>query len=87
MDGLRTVRRTFTFRIRNSFVRTQHVYESIPVNYRHQYYRHELILEKLGVKNMELKISPYCTYQTSFRQKSSVTVRNYEFGARVKQRN
>ena len=76
MVGLRTVQYTFTFRIRNSFVR------SIPVNYRHQYYRHELTLEKLGVKNMELKISQYCRYQTYLRQMHNVVVRNYEFRAR-----
>lgn len=81
MVGPRTVQYIFTFRIRNSFVR------SIPVNYRHQYYRHEPALEKLGVKNMGLKISPHSRYQTYFRQIHNVGVQNYEFGARGKQFN
>ena len=81
MVGLRTVQYTFIFRIQNSFV------QSIPVNYRYQYYRHELILEELGVKNMGLKISPHCRYQTYFRQIHSVVVQSYEFRARWKQLN
>jgi hypothetical protein len=32
------------------------VYENIPTNYRHQHYSHELTLDKLDVKNTELKI-------------------------------
>jgi hypothetical protein len=60
---------------------------NIPINYRHQYYRHELTLKKDGVKNVKLITSPYCRYQTSFCQKRNVIARNYEFRARETQLN